>query len=307
MGAFIRSVGLVFAVLLLSGCSEDSNSDGATGGAAGKAGAGGNGNGGGSGSGGASGGSGGATGGNGGTAGSNTGGAGGSTSSCSPSYLLCEDFEATAVGSTPAGWEQHGEASVAEDQANNGNRSLKVNPANNGERRIYHSTEMVGAAHWGRVYYRVELPVPDAFVHSTLVTFYGEGPTVGNAEFRVVDTVKDQKTGGFANGNHQFLYNVQPNGPEFGTGTDYDYTFDAEWHCAEWHVDAADQSYHFYYDGAEAIGFTNGAGNYDESELPTSFAEVRLGWNNYQDAPPGFTAWLDDFALDDERVGCLNQ
>jgi hypothetical protein len=26
------------------------------------------------------------------------------------------------------------------------------------------------------------------------------------------------------------------------------------------------------------------------------FTEVRLGWNNYQSAPPGFTAWVDDFA-----------
>ena len=74
--------------------------------------------------------------------------------------------------------------------------------------------------------------------------------------------------------------------------------------CAEWHVDAADQSYHFYFDGTEVLGFTKGAGNYKDSELPNSFAEVRLGWNNYQSAPPGFTAWIDDFAVDDMRVGC---
>ena len=54
------------------------------------------------------------------------------------------------------------------------------------------------------------------------------------------------------------------------------------------------------------IGFVKGAGNYSGSELPTTFAEVRLGWNNYQSAPPGFTAWLDDFAIADARVGCAN-
>jgi hypothetical protein len=32
---------------------------------------------------------------------------------------------------------------------------------------------------------------------------------------------------------------------------------------------------------------------------------VRLGWNNYQSAPPGFTAWVDDFAIATTRVGCL--
>lgn len=229
----------------------------------------------------------------------------GANGSCSPEYLLCEDFEATAVGATPSGWTAHGKAAVADDQAKQGAHSLKVSPADNGERRIYHALSNVGAAHWGRVYYRVQLPTPDAFVHSTLVAFFGKGPTVGDAEFRVVDTVKDAKTGGFANGKHQFLYNVQPQGDEFGTGSNYDYTFDDGWHCAEWHVDAGDQTYEFYYDSAKVISFTKGAGQYQGSELPMSFAEVRVGWNNYQSAPPGFTAWLDDLAIADQRVGCL--
>lgn len=293
----------VLSLVFLTGCSEDSGSGGASGGTSGNGGANAGGSSGSSGSGGATGGSGGATSGNGGSGA--TGGNAGNTGGCSPSFLLCEDFESTSVGNTPAGWDAHGEASVADDQAKGGSRSLKLGPADNGERRIYHPTDMVGAAHWGRVYYRVQLPVPDAFVHSTIVTFRGTGPTVGDAEFRFVDTVKDQKTGGFANGNHQFLYNVQPNGDEFGTGSDYDYTFDGAWHCAEWHVDAADQSYQFYYDGTQVITFTHGAGNYGGSELPDGFDEVRLGWNNYQSAPPGFTAWVDDFAIDDERVGCL--
>jgi hypothetical protein len=239
-----------------------------------------------------------------GSAGTSGGGgaAAGMGSTCSTNYLLCEDFESTPAGMVPMGWTAHGKASVAEDQANHGKRSLKIMPADNGERRIYHATTMVGAAHWGRVYYRVQLPTPDAFVHSTLVTFLGKGPTV---EFRFVDTVKDAKTGGFADGKYQFLYNVQPNGAEFGTGGNYDYTFDDKWHCTEWHVDAADQSYQFFYDGKQVLTFTHGAGVYKDSELPTTFAEVRLGWNNYQSAPPGFTAWLDDFVIDDLRVGCL--
>ena len=318
-------VATVLPLIVVSGChvsdkSTDSNNGGgspATGGSpasvAGSAPAAGTGNG--------AGGSSGGTGGSGtaGSAGSTTAGAGtggsaggmagsggaAATASCSPDYLLCEDFEATAVDAVPAGWTAHGKAAVAEDQAGHGKRSLKVSPADNGERRIYHATAMLGAAHWGRVNYRVQLPTPEAFVHSTLVTFFGKGPTVGDAEFRVVDTVKDAKTGGFAGGKHQFLYNVQPQGAEFGTGSDYDYTFEDKWHCAEWHVDAATQTYEFFYDGKQVISFTKGAGVYKDSELPMTFAEVRLGWNNYQAAPPGFTAWLDDFAVDDKRVGCL--
>ncbi len=242
---------------------------------------------------------------NGGAGSGGQGGGGAGSGSCLPAYLLCEDFEATNTGMVPNGWTAHGEASVADDEAHAGQHALKVSPVENGERRITHDASMLGAQHWGRVYYKVQVPVPEAFVHSTLVAMHGIGPNVGEAEFRFVDTVKDQATGGFAMGNHQFLFNVQPNGAEFGAGTDYDYTFDGQWHCVEWHVDAADQSYHFYYEGEDVLNFTQGAGNFEDSELPEGFDEVRVGWNNYQGALPGFTAWLDDFALSETRINCL--
>ena len=318
----VRQPCLAILILILAACSNSAEPSGRQGGAgssgqagatasSGSAGMGGSsagtasngGRAGSAGSSGSAGAGGGATGGSGGGAtGGSAGMAGASAASCLPSYTLCEDFEATAPGASPVGWTAHGAASVAEDQANRGKRALKISPADNGERRIYHDTGALAAQHWGRLYYRVQLPVPTAFVHSTLVAFSGVGPTVGPAEFRVVDTVKNA---GNDSATHQFLYNVQPQGAEFGTGTDYDWSFDGKWHCAEWHVDSADQSYAFYFDGEQEIAFTRGAGNYDDAELPTSFQQVRVGWNNYQSSPPGFTAWLDDFALASERIGCL--
>jgi hypothetical protein len=192
-----------------------------------------------------------------------------------------------------------------------GARSLQMGPVDNGERRIYHDGAVLGSGHWGRVRYKVQLPVPDAFVHSTIVALYGVGPTTGIQEVRVVDTVKEDKDGFNNDGNGsrvQYLYNVQPNGPEFATGSDYDWYFDDQWHCAEWHIDGPTQSYNFYIDGlhVEQISIANGPGNYDGSQIPDAFSEIRVGWNNYQGAPPGFTAWIDDLAFDDERIGCEN-
>jgi hypothetical protein len=170
---------------------------------------------------------------------------------------------------------------------------------------------MLGTGHWGRVRYKVLLPVPDAFVHSTIVALYGVGPTTGPQEVRVVDTVKEDKDGFNNDGNgsrFQYLYNVQPNGAEFGKGSDYNWKFDGEWHCAEWHIDGPTQSYDFYIDGQhiDQISIANGPGNYAGSEIPNAFSEVRVGWTNYQSAPPGFTAWVDDIALDNDRIGCSN-
>jgi hypothetical protein len=227
----------------------------------------------------------------------------GGPSLCTPGrYLICEDFEATTEGAVPAGWTRHGNASVAADQAARGSHSLKIAAAANGERRIYADGAKLGSGHWGRIFYKVQLPVPTVFVHSTMVALYGMGPVNGNEEVRVVDTVKD------ANQKHQFLYNVQPSGAEFAKGSPYNWTFDGNWHCAEWHIDAPTQSYAFYYDGAEVTSITinNGPGNYDGSDIPSAFTDVRVGWNNYQSAPPGFVAWIDEVALDISRIGCGN-
>jgi hypothetical protein len=132
--------------------------------------------------------------------------------------------------------------------------------------------------------------------------FRGIGPTRGSEEVRVVDTVKN------ANGKYQFLYNVQPNGAEFGKGSPYNWTFEDKWHCAEWHIDGPTQSYHFYYDGAEvtSIALDNGPMKYGGTDIPPSFSELHVGWNNYQSAAPGFVAWIDEVALDTNRIGCDN-
>jgi hypothetical protein len=223
-------------------------------------------------------------------------------------YLICEDFESTAAGGIPDGWTVRGDAtvvSVTDEEARNGSHSLWIGPIEFWERRIARDASVLGAAHWGRIHYKVQLPVPDAFVHSTLVAFQGSGPVSGASEFRVVDTVKAAFDAQGIESHHQFLYNVQPQSSgEFATGTTYDWEFDGQWHCAEWHVDASSQTYLFYLDGAELIRIENGPGNYTDLDLPDGFDELRVGWNNYQHAPPGFTAWLDDLAIDHERVGC---
>jgi hypothetical protein len=254
-------------------------------------------------------GAGGASGAGGAAAAGNGGSAGGLADTCAQrAYLICEDFEdAAASAMPPAGWSKHGDASsVASDAAAHGMRSLKLGAIPTWERRIYHDASALGPSHWGRIYFKVQQPVPDAFVHSTLVALGGDGPTRGRSEFRVVDTVKQAKDTRDVGSKIQFLWNVQPqSSDEFGHGTSYDWMFEDRWRCAEWHIDAATQSYAFYLDGEQLIDLENGAGKYEGTDIPQSFSEVRVGWINYQDSPPGFTAWIDDIALDDERIGCL--
>ena len=238
---------------------------------------------------------------------SSTGGTDPARSCDGHDYILCLDFEDDEVGGIPEGWTRNGDlVGVQEDFAHLGTKSLRIDAQPEWRRRIEHDASMVGASHWGRVFYRVQQPIPDAgLVHSTHVSFMGVGPNIGEAEYRYFDSIKASSTGTGIENRLQFVFNVQPQGPEFARGTGWiERYYEDVWHCAEWHVDAADQSYAFYYDGEELFSFTDGAGNYEESEIPDSYSLVTLGWTNYQTAAPGFVAWYDDFAIDDERIGC---
>jgi len=260
-----------------------------------------------------------ATAGSGGTAGASGGsggggGHGGGTASCATSNrLICEDFESTATGAIPTGWTKQGDIQVASDDSHGGGHSLKLfvtQGVGENYRSINMNPSKLGASHWGRVYYKVQAPVPSYFAHDTFIALTGNGPDSGfnNENVRVVDTVHN------ADGSHQFLYNVQPSGNEFGKGSDYSYNFnDGKWHCAEWHIDAGNQSYHFYYDNTEitSIAIDNGAGQNKNSEIPSAFSNLSVGIAQYQNPPSDykgtpvwFTAWIDDLALDTNRIGC---
>ena len=288
------------------GASGRGGAGGAAGGASGR---GGGGAGGGSGGGGAGG-----RGGSGGGAAGTNGGAGiGGGSLCTAGrYLLCEGFEGVNVGNnTPSGWSRTGNATVADDQAARGAHALKLTPAADKGYGFYTfgNAESFPAAHWGRVFYRVQTPPPDAFVHASIAAYQGDGPEIGASTFRVVDTVKMAAP----TSTHQFLYNVQiTGGSEFSKQGPYNWMFDGAWHCAEWFVDGANQAYQFYFDGAEVtqMRIMNGAGNYgsgsNKTNLPMMFSDFRVGFITYQNAPPGFTAWVDEVAIDAQRIGCGN-
>jgi hypothetical protein len=244
-----------------------------------------------------------------------SGGSGGSATGAGcagKQYIVCEDFEATAEGSVPTGWTKQGEIAVAPDQAKSGTKSLKISPTEKGPRRIARSASELGAAHWGRLFYRVQLPVPvvnpsknsgNTVIHSTLVGLSAARPLGGTAEYRVLDTIMNQTK------KHNFIYNVQiQGGSEFGHETAYTYDYKDTWTCAEWHVDNTAKSYTLYIDemdvaGVKVVGDKSVTGSKD-AELPASFMQMNIGWYNYQAGDGGFTVWIDDIAMNSTRVGC---
>jgi len=223
--------------------------------------------------------------------------------------LVLETFEATAPGQIPRGYQKTGEVAVVDGVAHTGRRSLRIEAATNGPRRITlkgDAAASLGGRHWGRLYFKVRLPAPAPagdvrVIHSTLVAGSALSPQHADPiEVRLVDTVMNRE------GKLQFLYNVQPRKrPEFGKGSGYRYAFADRWTLAEWFVDHDTQTFRLFIDGEEVkdAGFSRGAGNFENAEIPAVFESLSFGWNNYQPAGAGFVAWIDDLALAKDRLG----
>lgn len=216
------------------------------------------------------------------------------------SYLFCEDFESATGTALPDGWVigsgwMDGDPSVSSTVAHTGSRSLRSATAMAGQHRAEHALDVLGAArghHWGRVFYRVATPafVPSSgVVHNTMVGL------LGSTECRVVDTVVN------TSGDHQFLFNVPDDSCCVGSSYDY-HSYDGEWHCAEWYVEEATQSFQFFYDGAEVTDLTFSRA--DSNAHIEAFDGIALGWRNYQDATTPYESYFDDLAIDDARIGC---
>jgi len=234
---------------------------------------------------------------------SSGGSTGGGARGCAD-YLFCEDFELGNAGETPPGWTEHAgwdgggsRAVLSTEDAHGGSQSLKGAVGTNGQYRIEHDLDMLGDAgsnHWGRIFYKVKTPVAldGMYVHNTFVAFGRPDAANGN-ESRLVDTVVDPQ------GAHQFLFNVPDD--SCCVGSSYDYSYEGGWHCAEWYVDGATESFRFFYDGTEVtdIAFMGTDGAHIDS-----FESIIVGWINYQSPSVPNEGWFDDLAIDDTQIGC---
>lgn len=229
--------------------------------------------------------------------------------------IISEDFESTPVGSIPQGFTKTGAIMVVDDVAHSGKHSLRMDPAVKGPRRITKTGPEIaalGGEHWGRLYYKVKLPVPapapvegktNPSIHATFVSGNATSPLAQDPiEVRLMGMGIRSDT------SFRYLYNVQTRKGrgEFGVSAKSPSNFTDKWVLAEWHVDYATQTYQFFVDGQEItdIAVKNGAGKFEKSEIPAAFDDLSFGFINYQPATgEGFTVWIDDLALGKQRLG----
>ena len=217
-------------------------------------------------------------------------------------YKLCEGFESGTVGGIPTGWTQlkgYGAGSatdygLATDQAHSGAMSLQSSSRLTGaephpvQPRCGSAPSPPSTGGGSSTSSQSPIVKPTSGVlHITFVALQG------TTENRVVDTVE------MTNGTHQWIYNVPDD--SCCTGSDYNWSFDGSWHCAEWYVDLSTKSYRFFTDGTEVtqIGFTNNA-----NAKMSAWTALGVGEIFYQQPPSTLVMWFDDLAINDSQIGC---
>jgi hypothetical protein len=234
----------------------------------------------------------------------------GGTSLCAGApFAVCEDFEATAAGATPPNWAfpasnyGPGVIAVATDMAARGTHALKISvPANTGSTERYLQRANLGAlgmSHWGRLFFRVEAPTTTAFVHWDLIL--GAGPFNG-ANRRIRWGVTGTGIGN-ANANWAWIYNIEQGDTGFEARTVHPVL--DQWMCVEWQWESAGQVIRFYFQDAEVQTFhrdgtlPSGA----SPQLPV-FTTLNFGLAKYQTTNAPMVFWIDEIALDAQRIGC---
>jgi hypothetical protein len=79
------------------------------------------------------------------------------------------------------------------------------------------------------------------------------------------------------------------------------------WTCVEWLHDGGMDVSQFFVDGVEHPSLATTSSEHGGAAVPydlPSFRSVWFGWWQYQADTEPFDVWIDEVAVDDERIGC---
>ncbi|MBK7862738.1 MAG: hypothetical protein IPJ65_29835 [Archangiaceae bacterium] len=228
-------------------------------------------------------------------------------------FKLCEDFESGVINAST--WTQTGAASLAVSTGDHarGTRALHITKTGNGSAYLRETKTFPATnnTYWGRAFYKfIALPVTTAAMTYSHWTIVGATGNVVNGEIRL--------SGQLSNGRNLFGVGTDNRTQDGGTGDWTNSDKDPnnmpravplnEWMCLEWLHDGANDETRFYWDGVEHPSMhttrTMHGGNSNPFILP-QFTAVWVGWAEYQASTEPFEMWVDEIAIDSQRIGCV--
>jgi hypothetical protein len=244
---------------------------------------------------------------------------GAAAGACSSQF--CETFEEYTSGAAPdpATWTLDGSPVVIDSiQPHRGTMSLHV-PPHNGAANCVDGAPTCPAARfirltgkfpaslhkqfYGRVFFYIEQQATGAFYHWGVME---AGGGIGYSDGLAVRMGGHIEAGGaeylrFHIDTH--MHQIMP----FETGlSDTQAVIKPKtWYCLEWYYDAPGNEAKFWLDGNERTmlhwkGPMGGA----QFTFPPEFKSVAFGWRVYQNSTKPFEVFVDDIALDAQKIGC---
>jgi hypothetical protein len=223
---------------------------------------------------------------------------------------LCEDFESGMLDTST--WTVSGTVPVIDGlEAARGTKALHITQDGNGLSYIKESKTFPEAndTYFGRVFvYFKSLPAaPLTYAHWTILA--GSGTQV-DGEIRV--------SGQFSSGQSLFGVGTDNRVQDSGTGDWTNSDKDPNnmpspvpigtWVCIEWMHKGDTSETRFYWDDTEHPSLytspTMHGGNSNPYILP-QFTNVWVGWQEYQTTTETFELWVDEIAIDSQRIGCV--
>jgi hypothetical protein len=224
---------------------------------------------------------------------------------------LCDDFESGNPGAAPnaATWTSSGAVSLDSTQFARGKQSLHLHLVGQSWATITETKTFPEANNhfFGRLFFRATaIPTTNpSAAHWSLVAASGNA----TAEIREggisgkwgtgTDNRTDGGTGDWTNADNDPAGNPKPVPAN-------------QWACIEWEFDGAKNETRFWWDGVEhpsmhTTSTLHGGAQGVPYVLP-QFTNVKIGWMLYQNpvSPTTFDIWLDEIAIDSQRIGCNN-
>lgn len=229
-------------------------------------------------------------------------------SRCDESGLLvCDGFEGGEIDQ--ALWEIAASGGnvveIVGDQSARGDQSVHIHTNNGfGFLRNLSAFPIESDRYWGRMFIRFDRFSTVAWAHWTI----GEGAGEGDGSLI--------RVGGQYNTNQGVnRWGVGSDGGPTGDWTTHDQDPDGApqeppedtWICVEWLQDGSTDEALFFVDAVEHPSLATTSDMHGGNDVPydlPSFRSVWFGWWQYQSDPQPFDVWIDEIAIDPERMGC---
>jgi hypothetical protein len=220
-------------------------------------------------------------------------------------FQLCESFEGEeGAAPDPKVWTRNNDGlALSSKRAARGAKSLHVPPMTAGQNFIRETQTFpaMNGAFYGRFFLWIErIPVeaPATLYHWTFLEGSNTDTDKGGWVIRL---------GGHHRANRLSLirFNINTHTGEGEDGTaDLIHGFQPQqWYCIEFYFSTPDSEARFWINGAENTmlhWLKNRAGAYTFPTLQT----LRFGWAEYQGTKTPYEAYIDEIAVDPQRIGC---